>query len=456
MKKRSEYIGLSPLDIYKDRNGNREVYIHLNQESFLKAEKPTITEAIISNEYLKQARKLENMSMKYFENNISKKDFNRIIDIQKKAYEQNYSSEVLRYIFSELETGFRTQAGSEYSINANFGSAEENVEYIYSSLNQALEEMSKIDKLIVENFQLKTTSSINGSLVSLSQIEVSKSRKAFEELLILRRDLQSKGADLDLNKIKSSIRYNINTIKGDMMEVVSACAKQTILNLMEDAILASSELTGDLKIDISKQKKYLKTLSEKTKSSKNLTSKSDSVSFIYDFNPDTGEVYNVGAIGESTKSYKVGTKGSEVTGVSKTPWANLFTFADLINTQFEYAYANSYYHNLNNSSSYESSLNRYLAARTASYVYAGIGNLGSNPPALFLAGTDRAIYLPDLFREMATSPNSQLKIKTEGKGDANTIVNSGSGTPMFNAYIRSKKLMTTLRERIKFKGYLKT
>ena len=59
-------------------------------------------------------------------------------------------------------------------------------------------------------------------------------------------------------------------------------------------------------------------------------------------------------------------------------------------------------------------------------------------------------------REMATSPNSQLKIKTEGKGDANTIVNSGSGTPMFNAYIRSKKLMTTLRERIKFKGYLKT
>ena len=95
MKKRSEYIGLSPLDIYKDRNGNREVYIHLHQESFLKAEKPTITEAIISNEYLKQARKLENMSMKYFENNISKKDFNRIIDIQKKAYEQNYSSEVL-------------------------------------------------------------------------------------------------------------------------------------------------------------------------------------------------------------------------------------------------------------------------------------------------------------------------------------------------------------------------
>lgn len=440
--------GISPIDIYRNRKGEAEPYIHLHQESFINALKPTITEREISSEYLRQARKLENQSMKFFEGLVSKQDFDDIIQLQKNAYKENYKDEVLMVIFKELETGFGTNIGSRNQI----GGAKEqaNVEYIYQALTDAIDTISEIDSVIFDylgspgNFPSK-----EGSLISLSQTESNRAKAQFNNLIKIRQDLRTAGTSLDIEKIVKSVKYGVSIIKGEMMEVVNACAKQQALNALE-GIFTQAKITGDIKVDITENKKVLETLSTQTKKVGSITSKPDSVQFFTSFDSTTGEIKSMGAIGESTKSYKIGTS-AKIHAVGATPWANIFTMSDLINTQFEYLYANSYYHNQADFKDGNNIMNRYLGARTISYAYAGQMLSSNNPPALFLAGTDRAIYLPDLFRDMAQKKVAPFSLSVSGASDNNELY-QGDGTPEEQGYIRSKKILQSLRNKIKFEG----
>ncbi len=442
--------GINPLDIYRDRNGANGTYVHLRQQSFAEAAKGDINTQMIFNEYMNQAKKLENNAMEYFKDGITKKELDEVLEFHKEAYNTMFQDNLLEQIRQEFTSNF---ASYKMKGSSNKGSAEK-FEDIYSYVNDAIETMYQIDEVVFKYLGTENEMSPNmGTLTSLSQTQSAKARKHFESLLQIKKMLSQEGTSMDPDKLRAKIMSHISNIKGEMMETINACAKQQALRQLNTNFVSETGVTGDLSALLSENSREIRTLSERTKKTGSTTAKSDVMTVHHQVNPETGELIQMGLVGESTKSYPIGTASKAVSTVSNTPWANLFTFSDLINTNFEYIYANSYYHEEGDFRDKSNMMNRYLAARTATYAMAGIGDLSSGlAPSLFLVGTNRAIYIPDLFRDIANKKQKELSMGVTGTGVANTRYD-GDGTNIQQAYIRNKKIMHSLRNNVKFSGH---
>lgn len=453
----------------KNSSYKGEMYIHYNPSSYKHPDNYEVTETMIRTAYKKQAVALESAAMADFRT-MGKREFNRIIKAEKELLQDAYTDTA----FSKINKTLEESLGAATGVSANPLTAIKGIKKaqealqdsatLLNSINELTDTVSDIDSLLLDYIksQGEDRSSLNinkGKYAILGSSGVAEAAKHMRHIEKIQTSL--KAGDTSIEKAVSQLSADITKAKGGMGEIAQAMFDKGFSDALKKQGVAGVEIefTGELKSYVDTADKRWDTISATSRSLKSryggFRAKSDYVKTLFEID-ESGNYVKMGVIGKSSKSYP-STKASGAALVANSPWANVFTFADLIDTKFEYYYANSAIFEPSVVQSNTSILNRYLAAKAATFITTGPLGVAGLTPAIFLQYTDKAIYLPDVYKEIAKGTSPELKIsatKFPNKTD-NAFVDvkkKGKDTPEDAAYRRSKKLLSKLRSGVKFTG----
>lgn len=456
----------------KNMDAGSEPYIHLKKTSYIKDRKGTLpTSSLIFANYMEQASFLENEAFKNFKTNNPEK-IKTVMDAQKEVMEKMENEKAFQEIGKILsETLLQVEIGGKgvggISGVEKMKKALDDTADFLNGVNEIVELFNKVDYLLLQFLDKENTTTMDinkGNLFVLSDPGVKEARLHFEKIYEVKKQLENgAGADSILG-ITKSLAADINKAKGGVQEIVSAMIAKALYTdlfaeLKSDSIM-TVETMGEEKMYIDRADSRWDTISKisrsKTSTYGGFRSKSDTVHVIYDVDAN-GNSAEIGFVGNSIKSYKYETAiGKSI--VDSSPWANVFTFADLVGTYFEYNYANMLIHEQTRVNESSKMMNRYLASRAASFMISGVTGIGKggagSAPALFMTYSNKVMYIPDILRDIAAKKSPEFKLSTSAVPTLdNTPVRATSRTsPEIAAYKRSKKLMAKIRRSVKFAG----
>lgn len=478
----------------RHKNGETldEPYIHRNKENFNKYKNKSlgITDSMIRSNYKQQAKLLESNAIEQFNKKMKKSDMDKIVKFHEELYDKMGADQAFKEISKSLSDnlisfGASDVKFSQLSVGDRASSKKiEQLEKVMSDLdaflegvNALVEEFNKTDALFVDFVRSKTGKPPRvvkpNMLASLSNEGVSEASKHFNKILELQKELGNKeGRNISsIREMAKTLSTDINKAKGGIGEIVQSYGAEAMSDFLFD-------IKGmGIKVEMSGQERtYLKsgdsrknTVTSQTASRYvdklgnqrgGLTAKSDSVNTII-IKDASGKITEIGMMGVSSKSYDY-KSGSQNKVSGGSPMANVFTFGEMIDTIFEYNYANMALHEPGTISDETNIMNRFIASKAATFALSGAFGLktfsgGSVTPAHFIIYTNKVIYFPEYLRESASKnsgkglifkPTVPNGIKDEGKRMKK------STNPTLDSFIRSRETLRRIRRVVKFDAYI--
>ena len=408
--------------------------------------------------YGSSSRRLEKSAASYFS---SIKDFNEIIKMQESVLNKQFSQEsffngINQLVEKEL---LNLKIDNTPVRKLNTFQADDNtwrrVTQIASDIDKIISKFQSINVDIYNYLKShKETEHMvppkMGQFFFLDKKEFRKAKAQYDGIVRAKANIESLAGNIRAgSEIQSILRRMAGSISGDLKGSIKEFSSYVLQKTAYDEVLNDfAKKTGrNLNVKVELSGGDMNFIIKGDQVSKKHTSKSDTVSYFYEQSPEKKQIL-IGMTGVSTKSHSSRAAANKHNIATGNSWTDVFHYADLLNTPFEFLYLNSMIHTPKNL--VDKKLNRYLAAKASAFLVSGAMG-GTSPESMFMEYSNKVWYVPDLLKSIEQSRTKGLfNIVPHGMpSNINQFVTT-TNSKATNALIRKNIAIRTARAKIKF------